>query len=106
MILFVNDNKGFMFLGGLIELISKAYQALRVLLPNYKNQVLGLMLPTGTVYCRVCVDKLHIAFDSGKYITVAHARLHQYFQCQDCGFKISKGTINIRYHKIQKLGKQ
>lgn len=81
------------------------YFYLKVYETDRKNQVLGLMKPVGTTYCRVCIDKLNIAFDNTKYITYRHTLLPQQYLCVNCGNRIRKQSIDNRYFRVNKVGR-
>ena len=106
MILFVGDDKGILFVKTIIEVIvdsiSTAYKNLVELIPSRKNITLGGMSVAGLVYCRVCIDRLHIKWGSLKYIT----HQHKVYNCVECGYKITKTNIKNRYFKINKIGKR
>lgn len=81
------------------------YFNFKVVEPDRRNQVLGLMNPKGTTYCRVCIDRLKIPYVNIKYITYKHTLQHKDYICINCGFKITKEVIENRYWKVNKIGK-
>lgn len=82
------------------------YFNLSVLQPDRKNEVLGLMQPKGTVYCRVCIDKLNVPFTNMKYLTYQHTLPQKKYICVNCGNRIRKNNIYNRYYKVNKIGKR
>ena len=81
-----------------------AYFNFKVLQPDRKNKVLGLMQPQGTIYCRVDMERYHISQENIKYITYKHTLNHDY-ECIKCGERIAKENMDNRYFKVHKVGK-
>lgn len=105
MILFVGNNRGFMFIQSIIDIIVNAYKNLRQFLAGRKNQVLGIMLENGDVYCRKDMDKYGITDVDARNITYRNTLTNSY-NCIKCGYKITLTNHNIRYEKRHKIGKR
>ena len=82
------------------------YALLREYTPSNKNKVLGLITSTGSIYCRVDMQRYHVNYDATtKYITYQNT-LRDAYNCIKCGYRITITDTRIRYEKRHKIGKR
>jgi hypothetical protein len=95
MILFI-DNNIFLFTKSTIDIVtdvvSSLYQNLKSMLPTRGNIMLGIMNTFGVIYCKLCVNRLHIKYNNIKHITYRHT-LGNLYICSICGTHLSKGGL-------------
>jgi predicted SprT family Zn-dependent metalloprotease len=65
------------------------YADFPVLTPTKSDKAVGGVALTGHIYCRPCIERLHLDFAEMKYITKTRAGMYIY-NCTHCGNKLSK----------------
>jgi hypothetical protein len=69
------------------------YADFPVLTPTASNKAVGGVTANGDLYCRSCIERLHMNWGDMKYITRNRTNNYMY-NCIECGWRISKKRIS------------
>jgi hypothetical protein len=94
-----------MSLAILFNQFDRDFEYLKQYTASNTNKVLGVIKDSGGTFCRVDINKYHIEVENVRLITYKNTLTNGY-NCDKCGFRITKTNDEIRFRHRHKIGKR
>ena len=67
---------------------SVTYADFPTLSTSLTDKVVGVVISTGSIYCRRCMERIGMSFNGTKVITQSRIK-HYHYNCCRCGWQLS-----------------